>query len=76
MAKECTLSAVKLPLGGLPSNIVAGITGRPDMTSAVYRGRKANSQTNKTFVGRCPRQSRKALELMIQLGIQLKTSQQ
>ena len=28
-------------------NIVDRITDRPDMTSAVYRGREASTQTNK-----------------------------
>ena len=44
MAKECMLSTGKLPLGGLTRNnvvrILVRITDRPDMTSAVYRGRK------------------------------------
>ena len=42
MAKECTLSTGKLPLGGLPGNIcsVVRITDRPDMTSAGYHGRE------------------------------------
>ena len=42
MVKECTLSAGKLPLGGLPRNRVFRITDHPDMTSAVYRGRITN----------------------------------
>ena len=48
--KKCTLSTVKLPLGGLSRNSVVWITDRPDMTLAVYRGRKASTQTNKTIV--------------------------
>ena len=31
-------------------NSVVRITDRPDMTSAVYRGRKATNQTNKVVV--------------------------
>ena len=34
-------STCKLPLGGLPRTSVARITDHPDMTSAIYRGRKA-----------------------------------
>ena len=34
-------------LGGLPRNSVDRITDRPDMTSAVDRGHKASTQTNK-----------------------------
>ena len=41
------LSSGKLPLGGLSRNNVVMITDRPDMTSAVYGGRKATNQTNK-----------------------------
>ena len=47
MEKENTLSTGKLPLGGLHRNSVVRITDRPDMTSAVYGGRKALNQTNK-----------------------------
>ena len=47
MAKWCTLSPGKLPRGGLPKNSVDRITDRPDMTSAVYRGRKEPTKTNK-----------------------------
>ena len=49
MAKECTLTIGKLPLGGLPRNGVVMITDRPDMTLAVYSGRKAlkSNKTNK-----------------------------
>ena len=47
MAKEFTLSTGNLPRGGLPRNSVVRITDRPDMTSAVYHGRKALNQTNK-----------------------------
>ena len=41
MAKECTLSTGKLPVGGLPRNNMVKITltDRPDMTSAVNWGR-------------------------------------
>ena len=45
MAKECTLSTGKLDPGGFHKNSVAMITARSDMTSAVYRGYKATSQT-------------------------------
>ena len=38
-----------LPWGGLHRNSVDRITDRPDMTSAVYRGRKASSQTKKNI---------------------------
>ena len=47
MAKGCALSTGYLPRGGLPKNIVDRITDRPDMTSAVDRGHKASTQTNK-----------------------------
>ena len=46
MAKRCALSTGYLPRGGLPRNSVDGITDRPDMTSAVNRGRKASTQQN------------------------------
>ena len=49
MAKECVLSTGYLPQGGLLRNSVDRITDRLDMTSAVYCGRKASTQTNKTF---------------------------
>ena len=45
MAKGCALSTGYLPRGGLPRNSVDRLTGRPDMTSAVDRGRKASTQT-------------------------------
>ena len=48
MAKGRALSTGHLPRGGLRRNIVDRITDRPDMTSAVDRGRKASTQTNKT----------------------------
>ena len=41
IVKECTLSTGKLPPEDLPRN-------SPDITSAVYRGRKALNQTNKS----------------------------
>ena len=47
MAKGCALSTGYLPRGGLPMNSVDRITDRPDMTSAVGRGRKASAQTKK-----------------------------
>ena len=62
MAKECSLSTGKLPpvtngpreeavlvefTGGLLRNRVARITGRLDMNSAVYHGRKATNKTVK-----------------------------
>ena len=56
MAKGCALSTGYLPRGGLPRNSVDRITDRPDMTSAVDRGRKASTETNKqtnTFKFRC-----------------------
>ena len=46
MAKECTLSTRRLTPGGLPINSVVIIIDRPDMTIAVYRGRKALNQTH------------------------------
>ena len=51
MAKECTLSTGKLPLGGLLRNNVVRINDRPNMTAAVYRGRKLLNKTN--FVPWC-----------------------
>ena len=47
MAKGCALSTGYLPQGGLPRNSVDRLTDRPNMTSAVDRGRKASTQTNK-----------------------------
>ena len=47
MAKRCALSTGYMPRGGLPRNSVDRITDRPDMTTAVDRGRKASTQTNK-----------------------------
>ena len=47
MVKGCALSTGYLPRGGLPGNSVDRLTDRPDMTSAVDRGRKASTQTNK-----------------------------
>ena len=47
MAKRCALSTGNLLRRGLPRNSVDRITDRPDMTSAVYRGRKASTQANK-----------------------------
>ena len=49
VAKRCALSTGHLPRGGLPRNSVDRITDRPDRTSAVDRGRKASTQTNKNF---------------------------
>ena len=45
MAKGCPLSTGYLPREGLPRKSVDRITDRPDMTSAVDRGRKASTQT-------------------------------
>ena len=47
MAKGCALSTGYLPWGGLQRNSVDRLTDRPDMTSAVDRGRKASTQANK-----------------------------
>ena len=47
MAKKCALSTGYLPLGGLPRNSVDRLTDRPDMTSAVDRGRKASIPNKK-----------------------------
>ena len=44
MAKGCALSTGFLPRGGLPRNSVFRISDRPDMTSAVDRGRKSLTQ--------------------------------
>ena len=44
MAKGCVLSTGYLPRGGLSRNSVDMITDRPDMTSAVDRGRNASTQ--------------------------------
>ena len=43
----CALSTGYLPRGGLPRNNMDRITDRPDITSAVDRGRKASTQTIK-----------------------------
>ena len=48
LAKECTLSTGKLIQGGLPSNSVVRINGRPDMTSTIYCRREASYQGNET----------------------------
>ena len=48
MAKGWALSTGNLPRGGLPRNSVDRITDRPDMTSAVDRGRKAPTQQSTT----------------------------
>ena len=40
------LSIGKLLLGGLARNGLVGKSGRPDMTSAVNRGRETLSHTN------------------------------
>ena len=50
MAKECALSTDYLPRGGFPTNSVDRLTDRPDMTSAVDRGRKASIQINKQTI--------------------------
>ena len=49
MAKECTLSTVKLPLGGLPRNSVVRINDHSGMTIVVCCGCKLQiKQTKKT----------------------------
>ena len=53
MAKGCALSTGYLPRGGLPRNSVDRITDRPDMSSAVDRGRKASFQTNPSIIELC-----------------------
>ena len=45
--KEMILSTGKLPQRNLPRISVIRITGRLDMTSADYRGRKATHHANK-----------------------------
>ena len=45
MGKQCNLSTGKLPLGSLHRNSVVRMIDCPDMTSAVYLGRKATNQT-------------------------------
>ena len=52
MAKGCALSSGYLPRGGLPRNSVYRITDRPDMTSAVDRGRKESTQPKTVDRGR------------------------
>ena len=47
MANGCALSTGYLPRGGLAKSSVDRITDCPHMTSAVDRGRKASTQTNK-----------------------------
>ena len=50
MAKECTLSAGKLPMRGLPRKSVVMVTDRVDMTSAVYcECLKQQMKQNKTL---------------------------
>ena len=75
MANESTLSTGKLLPGGLPRNSVVWINGRPDMTSAVYRGRKAQKQTKKTTTICLPMKIRTDIEVSrdsIKLGVQCK----
>ena len=48
MVKGWAQSIGNLPRGGLPRNSVDRIIDRPDMTSAVDRGRKALTQLNST----------------------------
>ena len=50
IAKGWALNTDNLPQGGLPRNSVDRITDRPDMTSAVDRGCKALTQTNKNSI--------------------------
>ena len=45
MAKVCSLSTGKQALGGLPRSSVVRITDCSNITSAVYRGCKASTQT-------------------------------
>ena len=47
MAEGCALSTGYLPRGGLPRKSLDRITDHPDMTSAVDRGCKTSTQTNK-----------------------------
>ena len=47
MVKECMLSTGEGHLRALPRKSVVRITEHPDMTSAVYHGRKASNQTKK-----------------------------
>ena len=49
MVKGCAQSTGYLPRGGLPRNSVDRITDRTDMTSAVDRGSKASTQTQKNL---------------------------
>ena len=50
MVKGYALSTGYMPRGGLPRNSVDRITDHPNMTSAVQRGCKASTQTNKSFI--------------------------
>ena len=50
MAKGWALSTGDLPRGGLSRNSVDRMTDRPDMTSAVDRGRKALTQQQQLFL--------------------------
>ena len=54
MAKGCALSTGYLPRGGLPRNSVDRITDRPDMTSAVDRGRKSINPNKQTKLDSLP----------------------
>ena len=50
MVNGCALSTGYLPRGGLHRNSVDKLTDRPDMTSAVGRGRIASTQINKQIM--------------------------
>ena len=63
MAKGRALSTGYLPRGGLPRNSVDRITDRPDMTSAVDRGRKELIQTNKQTPKLYPRIERLRVDM-------------
>ena len=70
MAKRCALSTGNLLRGGLPRNSLDRITDRPDMTSAVYSGRRASIQTKK-HVQRCKPKKRKEIMDQFELSAKL-----
>ena len=75
MAKGWVLSTCNLPRGGLPRNSVYRITDRPDMASAVDRGRKALTQLNSSVMNMYVSFPVEKYETYIQLRLLIMTLQ-